>query len=933
MGKLQLKRSNVIENGKAKEPTPPLMEFGELAVNYNADDPVIFIKNHLGHIIRLVSPGQDGAKGSKGAQGLKGQKGQNGIKGAPGKEGPKGAAGDQGATGAPGIAGAKGNKGDLGEQGIKGQKGAKGNQGGKGARGDKGIEGDKGQKGLKGAKGAVTVVGEIIGVLPNPGPPTAVCDTDQTVIIDSDGDAWICLAGTWNNIGKIVGPPGSPGAEGEKGAQGIKGTKGEIGIGTKGTKGDKGEIGSQGVKGVAGPKGPKGTKGREGADGLKGIKGKDGEKGNKGIQGKDGSDGPKGSKGAKGQQGVAGPQGFGDKGIKGNRGEKGFKGSAGREGPKGELGPKGADGVIGTIDGVHKGDGPPPAGNCLVEGEIIVDDAGVAWRCDGSGSWDSLGEITGAPGVAGTKGIKGAKGEAGWKGNDGEKGDQGLQGEPGQKGSRGDVGAKGEAGQPGPKGTGTKGAVGPEGPKGLKGEQGLQGLKGEDGPKGAKGARSTVKGNKGEAGNDGVKGGDGTAGAKGAKGEPGIKGDVGLKGDPGTGGAGGSWGHIEYVKAGSNDEYRDSSIFKDDITDPGKTIRRVYFYNNQLRVELAAFSVDITTQGQSLYWDEPATEFSVNVDQPSDYPDQYIASVSGLTDVVGMHPTIGDYTTGGPTPTPAGGVDWSQTFETNSTATIYSNGGGLNGGNASGKVTFIDEDGDAYEDTPTVSFGWQNVSSDLSVSSLNGATFLETYTSTNYSISVSGLKSQSRVTHSVVAINGVASNPTGDGSVTFNQPLHKDNASGRSVALTSTFTRPANVTGASYAATDSDSENVNASFTYPSWLIATVDRQTPPTIAEVITGTDFTPEVTVRGDQQYRLNEMVTNNEPVPRALWFAVRSSATQPTTFKVGDSANIIFDVDVTTAQIALQPDTPPAGYTPEQYTLYGITLQTGNTYVSIN
>ena len=60
MGKLQLKRSNVIESGSAKQPTINMST--ALAVNYNADDPVIFIKNHLGDIIRLVAPGQDGAK-------------------------------------------------------------------------------------------------------------------------------------------------------------------------------------------------------------------------------------------------------------------------------------------------------------------------------------------------------------------------------------------------------------------------------------------------------------------------------------------------------------------------------------------------------------------------------------------------------------------------------------------------------------------------------------------------------------------------------------------------------------------------------------------------------------------------------------------------------------------------------------------------------
>ena len=53
--KLQLKRSNVLDGSVAKPPTAPQMEYGELAVNYNADDPVIFIKDSDGVIIRLTN--------------------------------------------------------------------------------------------------------------------------------------------------------------------------------------------------------------------------------------------------------------------------------------------------------------------------------------------------------------------------------------------------------------------------------------------------------------------------------------------------------------------------------------------------------------------------------------------------------------------------------------------------------------------------------------------------------------------------------------------------------------------------------------------------------------------------------------------------------------------------------------------------------------
>ena len=55
--KLQLKRSNVLDGGLAKEPTAGQLEYGELAVNYNANDPVIFIKDSDNSIIRISTKG------------------------------------------------------------------------------------------------------------------------------------------------------------------------------------------------------------------------------------------------------------------------------------------------------------------------------------------------------------------------------------------------------------------------------------------------------------------------------------------------------------------------------------------------------------------------------------------------------------------------------------------------------------------------------------------------------------------------------------------------------------------------------------------------------------------------------------------------------------------------------------------------------------
>lgn len=52
--KIQLKHSNVLTSGAAKEPTSANMLDGEIAVNYNSADPSLFIKDSLGNIVRIA---------------------------------------------------------------------------------------------------------------------------------------------------------------------------------------------------------------------------------------------------------------------------------------------------------------------------------------------------------------------------------------------------------------------------------------------------------------------------------------------------------------------------------------------------------------------------------------------------------------------------------------------------------------------------------------------------------------------------------------------------------------------------------------------------------------------------------------------------------------------------------------------------------------
>ena len=221
------------------------------------------------------------------------------------------------------------------------------------------------------------------------------------------------------------------------------------------------------------------------------------------------------------------------------------------------------------------------------------------------------------------------------------------------------------------------------------------------------------------------------------------------------------------------------------------------------------------------------------------------------------------------------------------------------------------------------------------MSNLTGNTFLQTYTSTSYSVSYSGMSNSSNVAHTVTPTGGTISSSIGSGTFTFTTPIHKDNTgTSRTLALSTVFTRPSSVTGAGYTYTNNTSDtSLSSSFTYPSFWIFTTSTTSPPARADIINGTGFESAVTTLSNQTKTFAGTVTNNSGGPQAFWFAVRTSVSQPTTFKTGASSSLLSDVTPTTSSVGLEPDTPPSGYAAQTYNLYGIRLQAGDTYVSIS
>ena len=436
---------------------------------------------------------------------------------------------------------------------------------------------------------------------------------------------------------------------------------------------------------------------------------------------------------------------------------------------------------------------------------------------------------------------------------------------------------------------------------------------------------------------------------QGPKGDTGAQGIQGLKGDTGDTGPQGIPGvsvtGSETLVWSTSGSYRTLTGYKEnDITN---TVRVAEFAGNTLRLTLATFTPTVTvtsSAGSTLNWDIPATGFTVTVDNPTDITDQYINNVIAITQLSGSVSTVlGNYSAGLYSNIPAGGVDWTQSFTTNnSTSYIRSLSTTTAGGAASGVVAFNYYNGTtlaSWGTTATFSVSWLTVLHSISIAALTGKTFLDSYASTTYTPSTSYISAGNR-TFLISGTNGTVSSTTASGTLTFTDPInHSNKSTARYVTLTTTASRPAAVTGTAYnvtlGPTNTNDVAASASFTYPSFWLWSDSVLIIPTRADIINNITVETGVTVLGDQVKTLaTQSITNSSANPRAFWFVVRSSASQPTVFKTGASAGLLSDVAYTNGgTVALAPDSPLPNYVAENYQLYGFTLQSGSTYVSIS
>lgn len=393
-------------------------------------------------------------------------------------------------------------------------------------------------------------------------------------------------------------------------------------------------------------------------------------------------------------------------------------------------------------------------------------------------------------------------------------------------------------------------------------------------------------------------------------------------------------------------QYRIMSGFKE--AGETKTIRTADFYTNsgttRFRILLATFTPSFTASGNgTLNWDDTATSWSVSVTNPSDVLDQFISNVYSITSTAGnVSSNLSGYTAGARTPTPTGGVSWTQSFTATAAARIYSTTNDATGGTASATVNFYVNNGTADSQytasTASWSTSWRTATHSISYGSFSPSTlkFLSYYTSIPYTVTVNNITSAGNKLSNVTPTGGSISSSTGSGTFTFDTPIHKNNTTtSRFVTLATTVSRPATVTGTAYSVALANVATSNPSFTvtYPSfWMFTTIGTQ--PTRADIVNGYAFdSTALTELADQVRTLAGTITNSTGATKVFWFGVRSAAAQPTRFQLGDSASLLAGVTLeATITVNLEPDSPLGGYTAEPYTLYGFNFQPGSAYVSI-
>jgi hypothetical protein len=374
-------------------------------------------------------------------------------------------------------------------------------------------------------------------------------------------------------------------------------------------------------------------------------------------------------------------------------------------------------------------------------------------------------------------------------------------------------------------------------------------------------------------------------------------------------------------------------------------VRTVAITNGVLSINLAAFTpkVSATISPPNPYWDQGITSFTAYASNPTDYTSEYLSNVYSITQETGnVTGTINDFVAQSFNVTPTGGSSWQRTYNTNGfTGFIGSTTDTVSGGSASANLSYnvhatTDSDSEYLGANAVITVTWQSAAPTISITSLESNTFLNSYSSTTYTVGSTGIANTPNVVQTITPTGGTVSNPSGSGTITFDTLVSVANgvSSGISVSTEAQFSRPANVTGTSYTANASASASLsNPTWTYPTFSMFTVNRSTFPVRANVISGSSFSGNgdtLNILGNSVKNFTGNVTNSGINPKGWWLGVASNALQPSSFKAG-TATLQTPVTPVIGSVILYPD---ANSTISQtYSLYGFTVQSGNTYFTIS
>lgn len=407
---------------------------------------------------------------------------------------------------------------------------------------------------------------------------------------------------------------------------------------------------------------------------------------------------------------------------------------------------------------------------------------------------------------------------------------------------------------------------------------------------------------------------------------------------------------FQWVTSGTDSEYRTSETWREN--EEIYVIREVRFVNGKLRVELASFSPVLNAYGQSLNWDEVPSQWSVYVNNPSDFVDMWIESVDNIVGNTGTFSAFSSFTPGSQSATPGGGVDWSQNFTLPNGSFIRPNTSvGTSGGSASAEVSFLVNDGSAtstHTDTASVTWTWQSIGVSTVFTSQSGKYWFQPYEEGTYRVTSSGIADTANVSHSVSINEGSLQNAI-DGQLRsaywISFPFWA-NSTNKTISTSSTFTRPAGVTGTSYTTVVNSSDSFVGYWNYPTFYKFYADPNSTIELEDIIIdqGSKSSPSaqqpkalasgisVLQTNAGSRNVDQIINNPDTVPQSFTYFHRASLGTATVFKTGADASLLADVAPTsTGQIDLYHDHDQTAST-ETFNWYRITLQPGDTYLRI-